>query len=490
MRDYSFGNFISALRERCGLSQYQLGALVGVSDKAVSKWENGASKPRIGTIRKLSEVLDVSVDELLTCEYATFDKERKDLFAMKKEIINIAKNKLRELYGDNPPIRIANRFKTEELILDGQETLLWMGFFGKLQEEFCVENAYFDIRGAQMGASFIAWLLSGTNVNPLPAHYYCPICKKVEFVSDEKCGIDLPDKKCSCGNNYHKDGFGIDAINMYPFCRWNEIYVSSNGTELAKKCLQEYFKGYGEIRELKITYDEAIEVHSSEQIMVTKFGLLSKELNKKFPEGVITLQPEEYSRLLDELSVLTVIENVEEQMSSQDLLNMEFTAQQIKAYYYYAVESGKYDGYAGDMNLGKVLSDIENPKFSDLLALSGFLHSTGAWKGNAEFLYDKGILLGDLISCREDVYGYLYDKLNGKCCDNPSGQVFEIKEAVRKGKYSNNRMPVEIERLLLECEVPEWYVESMKKILYLFPKTHLIVLLKRNICKFAMMNNL
>ena len=47
MRDYSFGNYISTLRERMGLSQYQLGVLVGVSDKAVSKWENGASKPRI-----------------------------------------------------------------------------------------------------------------------------------------------------------------------------------------------------------------------------------------------------------------------------------------------------------------------------------------------------------------------------------------------------------------------------------------------------------
>lgn len=88
MRNYSFGNFISALRETCGLSQYQLGALIGASDKVVSKWENGASKPRIGIIRKLSEVLDVSVDELLTCEYATFNKERKDLFAMKNEIIN------------------------------------------------------------------------------------------------------------------------------------------------------------------------------------------------------------------------------------------------------------------------------------------------------------------------------------------------------------------------------------------------------------------
>lgn len=489
MRDYSFGNFISALRESCGLSQYQLGALVGVSDKAVSKWENGASKPRIGTIRKLSEVLDVSVDELLTCEYATFNKERKDLFAMKNEIIKIAKDKLRELYGENPPIRIANRFKTEVLMLDGQETLLWMGFFGKLQEKFYEENAYFDVRGAQMGASFIAWLLSGTNVNPLPAHYYCPVCKKVEFCSEEKCGIDLPDKMCACGNNYHKDGFGIDAFIMYPFFRWNEIYVSRNGTGLVQKCLQEYFNGYGEVRELRIDYDEAIEVHTSEQIRVTKFVLLSKEINKKFSEGVITLQSKEYAKMLDEISVLAVVENVEEQVCRQDLLNAEFTAQQIKAYFNYAIENGKFDGNAGDMNLGRVLSDIENPKFSDLLALYGFVHSTGAWKENAEFLYDKGIALDELISCREDVYAYLYDKLNGKCCENPSGQVFEIKEAVRKGKYSNNRMPAEIEKLLLECEIPEWYVESMKKILYLFPKTHLIVLLKRDICKFAKMNN-
>lgn len=55
MRDYSFGNYISVLRERRGLSQFQLGALVGVSDKAVSKWENGVSKPRIGTVTKLAE---------------------------------------------------------------------------------------------------------------------------------------------------------------------------------------------------------------------------------------------------------------------------------------------------------------------------------------------------------------------------------------------------------------------------------------------------
>ncbi len=295
----------------------------------------------------------------------------------------------------------------------------------------------------------------------------------------------MPDKMCACGKHYRKDGFGIDTANMYPFNKWNEIYVSNKGTELAKECLQEYFKGYGVIREIKIVYDETTEVHSAEQIVITKFGLLSKEMAKKYTEEVITLRAEEYSRLLDEISVLTVVENLDEQICSQDLLDMEFTAQQLKKYYNYAVESGKYNGYDGDMNLGKVLSDIDNPKFSDLIALSGFVNSTGAWKGNAEFLYDKGIPLGELISCREDVYAYLYDKLDGKCCDNPSGLVFEIKEAVRKGKYSNNRMPAEIEKLLLECEVPEWYVESMKKILYLFPKTHLIVVLKRDICKLT-----
>lgn len=488
MRDYSFGNFISALRERCGLSQYQLGALVGVSDKAVSKWENGASKPRIDTIRKLSEVLDVSVDELLACEYDAFNKKRKDLFAMKKEIISIAKNKLKELYGDNPPIRIANRFKTEELMLDGKEALLWMGFFGKLQEEFCMMDSYFEVKCIQMGASFIAWLLGGTNVNPLPPHYYCPTCKKVEFVLDEKCGIDLPEQKCACGRYYQKDGFEISEVNMYPIQNYNEIFVSGNKTEHVKKCLQEYFESYGVVRELKIIYDEEIQVGNEDEIKVTKFVLFSKDVAKKHPEEVIEIQAEEYYKLMSDWSVLTIIDDVSERMSSRDLKNLEFTTQQTKAFFNYSVENGMFKPDYKDVDLDKVLSDIKTPKFHDLLSLYGFLHGTGAWENNAEVLYDKGIKLGELISCREDVYAYLYEKLNGKCCENPSGQVFEIKEAVRKGRYARKGMPEEIESLLLECDVPEWYVESMKKILYLFPKTFLIVLLKREICKFVMMN--
>ena len=489
MRDYSFGNFISALRERCGISQYQLGALVGVSDKAVSKWENGASKPRIAIIKKLSEVLDVSIDELLTCEYKTFNTKRKDLFAMKKEIISIAKDKMKVIYGENPPIEISNRFKTEELMLYGQETLLWMGFLGKMQGMFCEEKAYFDVRDPQMGASFISWLLNATDVNPLPSHYYCPICKKVEFVLDVKCGIDLVDKKCTCGSDYKKDGFGIDAVNMYPFSKCKEIHVSKNGTELVKKSIKDYFDGYGKVQELKIVYDESVEVHPLDEIIVTKFGIFSSEICKGFSdrEGVVTY--DEYLNMRNDVMILNVVENAEEKISRQDLSNIEFSQEQIRAYFEYAKENGMFDNCNDGMRLDKVLSGIKNPRFVDLLAIYGIMHSSGVWKENEEILYDKGIALDELIYCREDVYDYVYNKIKVKCCENPLGQAFEIKEAVRKGRYSNNRMPVEIERLLLECAVPEWYVDSMKKILYLFPKTHLVVLLKRDMCKFVNMNN-
>lgn len=489
MRDYNFGNFISTLRERRGLSQYQLGVLVGKSDKAVSKWENGVSKPRIDTIRKLSEILDVSIDEMLTCEYAIFDNKEKNIFEMKKKIISIAKNKMQEMYGNNPPMRIVNRFKTEELMLDRHEMLLWMGFFGKLQEKFCKKDFYFEIRGAQMGASFMAWLLGGTYVNPLPSHYYCSTCKKIEFVTNEKCGIDLPEKKCSCGRCYQQDGFGISEANMYPLKNYNEIYVSCNATECVKRCLQEYFEGYGIVRELNILSNKQMYIENEDQFKVTRFILLSKDMGKKYPEEIINIPANEYYELLSEWPELMTIEAVNERISRHGLESLKVTTQQVNDFFNYGKKNNIFKEQYKNLNLEKVLLDMEKPKFSEMLSLYGFLYGSGVWEDNAELLYDTGIPLSELISCREDVYNYLYDKLNDKCCENPSGVAFAIKEAVRKGKYSNSRIQEETEQILLESGVPEWYVESMKKIVYLFPKAQLITLLKRDIYRFIMLDS-
>jgi CYTH domain-containing protein/transcriptional regulator with XRE-family HTH domain len=73
MRDYKLGNKLYELRKKKNLTQEDLAILLDVSDKAVSKWENGTSKPTIINLKKLSEIFDVSLDELITLE----EKENK-----------------------------------------------------------------------------------------------------------------------------------------------------------------------------------------------------------------------------------------------------------------------------------------------------------------------------------------------------------------------------------------------------------------------------
>ena len=68
MNDYRFGNFLYALRCEKGMSQAELGELLGVSNKAVSKWETGAAKPRGNTLMRLAEIFSVTADELLSGE--------------------------------------------------------------------------------------------------------------------------------------------------------------------------------------------------------------------------------------------------------------------------------------------------------------------------------------------------------------------------------------------------------------------------------------
>ena len=68
MRDYELGNKLYELRKKKNLTQEELAILLDVSDKAVSKWENGTSHPTIINLKKISEIFDISLDELITLE--------------------------------------------------------------------------------------------------------------------------------------------------------------------------------------------------------------------------------------------------------------------------------------------------------------------------------------------------------------------------------------------------------------------------------------
>ena len=81
MNDYDFGNFIYKCRCKAGLSQAALAEYLGVSNKAVSKWETGKSKPTTNVLRKLSALFSVSVEELLRL------REERDKMDIKKIVI-------------------------------------------------------------------------------------------------------------------------------------------------------------------------------------------------------------------------------------------------------------------------------------------------------------------------------------------------------------------------------------------------------------------
>ena len=70
MTKQTFGATISALRREKGMTQRELAQQMGVTDKAVSKWERNLSFPDVASLPKLAEVLGTSVDELLEVKTA------------------------------------------------------------------------------------------------------------------------------------------------------------------------------------------------------------------------------------------------------------------------------------------------------------------------------------------------------------------------------------------------------------------------------------
>ena len=69
MNDYKFGNFLCSLREKKGMTQAEVANILGVTPAAVSKWENGSSKPRVEVLFQLAKLLDVRAEELMEGQY-------------------------------------------------------------------------------------------------------------------------------------------------------------------------------------------------------------------------------------------------------------------------------------------------------------------------------------------------------------------------------------------------------------------------------------
>ena len=82
MKKKTLGMMISSLRKERGMTQLDLAEKMGVTDKAVSKWERDISCPDVNTIPKLAEVFSISVDELMQVKAESQGEDKKNITSM------------------------------------------------------------------------------------------------------------------------------------------------------------------------------------------------------------------------------------------------------------------------------------------------------------------------------------------------------------------------------------------------------------------------
>ena len=111
----------------------------------------------------------------------------------------------------------------------------------------------------------------------------------------------------------------------------------------------------------------------------------------------------------------------------------------------------------------QMLEDTKPSTMAELIRISGLSHGTDVWLNNAQDLILQGICkLNDCFCTRDDIMNYLISM------GVAPKMAFTTMESVRKGRG----LTPEMEQAMRENNVPEYYVDSCKKIKYMFPKGH------------------
>ncbi len=83
MNQVRIGKFISECRRKKGITQNELAELLGITNRAVSKWETGICMPDAGTIPELCQILDISISDLFSGEKSMENNKDSEKFILK-----------------------------------------------------------------------------------------------------------------------------------------------------------------------------------------------------------------------------------------------------------------------------------------------------------------------------------------------------------------------------------------------------------------------
>lgn len=512
MKNYDFGNYICALRRERGLSQFQLGTLVGVTDKAVSKWENGDAKPKISTCFRLAAALNVPLDDLLSCKEHPNTLARKEMAKINENLWEPIYGQLK-IYGNSPPPLCWSRLAAEEAAFKGTNAVQGFTVLGRMNEQAKKVNSLFIVNGA-ISSSFAAWLLGATMVNPLPPHYRCPKCGTTIFDQTASNGFDLPRRYCTCGEEFLRDGHNIPFegyANAVKRGTHIELRVSEKFKPYAIAVIEEFYKDKAEVVPVKyLARDKDSKgvpirylAKDKSTIDMDKYLVLQK--NKHRPkleiDGSWHVGATEYGDWIDDETsfFLIVSDELNEIQSMLDSNNVrvpdiqELTCPQMTNQLFQ-----KRKEIVPCITDALTVEDTID--FDLLLKVDGLRYATNAWESSTfckQFgktgaqLFDEGqVKFREIPAFREDIWNDISKALMN-CGIKDAGLAQQVMELI--GKFcrpSNENKFNEIQRVLLSVGMPKWYPDYLKSVMYLFPKGHCIThLLIEMVHDWCLMNH-